>query len=72
MGTEAKGIGIVYAGTAIGLMQTIFNVGSFIAPPLGNSLAHANRGFPFFLWAAFGLLALLAFYFVKETGWRQR
>jgi cyanate permease len=72
MGTEAKGIGVVYAGTAIGLMQTIFNVGSFIAPPLGNSLAGANPGFPFFLWAAFGLLALLAFYFVKETGWRRR
>ena len=72
MGTEAKGIGVLYAGTAIGLMQTIFNVGSFIAPPLGNSLADANSGFPFFLWAAFGLLALLAFYFVKETGWRRR
>ncbi len=72
MGTEAKGIGVVYAGTAVGLMQTIFNVGSFIAPPLGNSLAEANSGFPFFLWAAFGLLALFAFYFVKETEWRRR
>ena len=72
MGTEAKGIGVVYAGTAIGLMQTIFNLGSFIAPPLGNSLAGANSSFPFFLWAAFGLLALAAFYFVKETGWRRR
>jgi NNP family nitrate/nitrite transporter-like MFS transporter len=72
MSTEAKGIGVVYAGTAVGLMQTIFNLGSFIAPPLGNSLADANPGFSFFLWAAFGLLALVAFYFVKETGWRRR
>jgi cyanate permease len=71
MGTEAKGVGVVYAGTAIGLMQTIFNVGSFIAPPLGNSLADANPGFPFFLWAAFGLFALVAFCFVKETGPRR-
>ena len=71
MGTEAKGVGVLYAGTAIGLIQTIFNVGSFVSPPLGNSLADTNSGFPFFLWAAFGLLALLAFYFVKETGRRR-
>jgi ACS family D-galactonate transporter-like MFS transporter len=72
MGTEAKWIGVVYAGTAIGLMQTIFNIGSFVAPPLGNSLAAAHPGFPFFLWSAFALLALCALYFVKETGWRRR
>lgn len=72
MSTEVKGVGVVYAGTAAGLAQTMLNVGSFSSPPLGNSLAHINSGFPFFLWAAFGLLALVAFYFVKETGWRQR
>jgi cyanate permease len=72
MSTETKGVGVVYAGTAVGLAQTMLNLGSFVSPPLGNSLAGANPGFPFFLWAAFGLLALLAFYFVKETGRRQR
>jgi MFS family permease len=66
MGTEAKGVGVVYAGTAIGLMQTVFNIGSFVSPPLGNSLAHINPGFPFFVWAAFALLALVVFGFVKE------
>jgi MFS family permease len=66
MGTEAKGVGVVYAGTAIGLMQTVFNIGSFVSPPLGNSLAHINPGFPFFLWAAFAVLALVVFGFVKE------
>jgi NNP family nitrate/nitrite transporter-like MFS transporter len=66
MGTEAKGVGVVYAGTAIGLMQTVFNIGSFASPPLGNSLADINLGFPFFLWAAFGLLALVTFCFIKE------
>jgi len=71
MSTETEGIGVVYAGTAIGLVQTILNVGSLSSPPLGNSLAEANPGFPFFLWAAFGLLALVAFCFVKETGWRR-
>ena len=71
MSTETEGIGVAYAGTAIGLVQTIFNVGPVISPPLGNSLADTNPGLPFFLWAAFGLLALLAFCFVRETGWKQ-
>ena len=72
MSTETEGIGVAYAGTAIGLTQTILNAGSFISPPLGNSLASINPGLPFIFWAAFGFLALLAFYFVKETGWRRR
>lgn len=73
MSTETEGIGVVYAGAAMGLVQTVSNVGSLIAPPLGNSLA-ANPAspYPFFLWAAFGLLALVAFSFVKETGWKRR
>jgi len=71
MSTETKGIGVVYAATAMGLAQSILNVGSLLSPPLGNSLADpANPAspFPFFLWAAFGLLGLVAFIFVKETG----
>jgi cyanate permease len=72
MSTETKGIGVLYAGTAMGLAQTIVNVGNVISPPLGNSLANANPGFPFFFWAAFGLLGLVVFYFVKETGWRRQ
>jgi len=71
MSTETKGVGVLYAGTAVGLTQTILNLGSFIAPPLGNSLEQANANFPFFLWAAFGLLGLVAFCFVRETGWRR-
>ena len=69
MSTETKGVGVVYAATAMGLAQTVLNVGSLISPPLGNSLASINPGFPFFIWAAFGLLGLVAFVFVKETGW---
>ncbi len=72
MSTETKGIGVLYAGTAMGLAQTIVNVGNVISPPLGNSLAGADPGFPFFLWAAFGLLGLVAFCFVRETGGRRR
>jgi len=73
--TETEGVGVVYAGTAMGLTQTLMNVGPIVSPALGNSLADpANPAapYPFFLWAAFGLLALVAFCFVKETGWRQK
>ena len=73
--TETEGVGVVYAGTAMGLTQTLMNIGPVISPPLGNGLADpANPAspYPFFIWAAFGLLALVAFYFVKETGWRNK
>jgi MFS family permease len=73
--TETEGVGVVYAATAMGLTQTILNIGSLSSPALGNSLADpANPAapYPFFLWAAFGLLALIAFCFVKETGWRNK
>jgi len=72
MSIETGGMGVLYAGTAEGLVQTIFNVGPVISPLYGNNLAETNPGFPFFLWAAFGLLALVAFCFVRETGWRRR
>ena len=75
MSIEAKGVGAVYAGTAMGLAHTIFNIGALVAPPLGNSLADpANPAspLPFFLWAAFGLLALVPFYFIEETGWKRK
>jgi cyanate permease len=73
--TETKGVGVVYAATAMGLVQTLMNVGGLSSPALGNSLADpANPAapYPFFVWAAFGLLALIAFCFVKETGWRNK
>lgn len=73
--TETEGVGVVYAGTAMGLTQTIMSVGPLSSPALGNSLADpANPAapYPFFLWAAFGLIALIAFCFVKESGWRNK
>jgi MFS family permease len=73
MSTETERVGVVYAGTAMGLTQTFMNVGPIISPALGNSLAdptNPTAPYPFFLWASFGVLALVAFYFVKETGWK--
>jgi len=68
MSTQAEGVGVAYAGTAIGLTQTILNIGTFTSPPLGNSLASINPGFPFFFWAALAFVAFLAFSLVRETG----
>ena len=65
---ETRGIGAVYAGTAIGLAMALSRVGSIISPPLGNSLASANPSLPFIFWAALGAMALVSLYFVKETG----
>jgi MFS family permease len=70
--TETKGIGAVYAGTALGLAMTLSRVGAAISPPLGNSLASTNPGLPFIFWAALGAIALFGLYFVKDTGRRQR
>jgi MFS family permease len=71
--TETKGVGAVYAGTALGLAMTLSRVGGFISPPLGNSLATpANPGLPFIFWAVLGAMALLGLYFAKDTGQRQR
>ncbi len=71
--TETKGIGAVYAGTALGLTMTLSRLGGFISPPLGNSLASpANPGLPFILWAALCVIALFGCSFVKETGWRRK
>jgi cyanate permease len=65
---ETKEIGPLYSGTAIGLVHTISRFGPVISPPLGNSLVVISPGSPFFLWAAFGILAIVSLSFVRETG----
>lgn len=69
---ETKGVGTIYAGTAVGLVFTLSQLGGFISPPLGNSLANINSGLPFTFWAVLPTIALLGLYFVKETGRRQK
>ena len=68
---ETDGVGATYAGTALGLAMTLSRLGSFISPPLGNSLAGINPGLPFIFWAALAAMALFGFRFVKETGRKQ-
>ena len=61
--TEAKGVGAIYAGTALGLAMTLSRVGGLIAPPLGNSLAAYSPQLPFVLWGLMALLGLVVLAF---------
>jgi len=65
---ETKGVGMEYAGMALGIVFTIAQIGSLTSPPLGNALASFNTGLPFAFWAALSLAALVCFIFIKETG----
>jgi cyanate permease len=70
--TENKGVGAIYAGTALGLAMTLSRVGGIISPPLGNSLADIYLGLPFIFWAGWAAAGLFGFYFVKETAHTQK
>jgi MFS family permease len=69
---ETKGVGVVYAGTALGLIATFAKIGGLLGPPMGNSLAAIKPSYGFLFWAGLVALATLLFLFVKETGWRKR
>jgi cyanate permease len=55
---ETDGVGPRYAGTAIGLVMALGGVGSFLAPPLGNSLAAYGPSVPFAFWAGLAVLGI--------------
>jgi hypothetical protein len=63
---EVEGVGSTYGGTATGLANTISMVGAFLAPPIGNSLADINPGYPFFFWSALAAAALPLIFLVKN------
>jgi predicted MFS family arabinose efflux permease len=65
---ESEGIGVLYSGTAVAILQTIGQLGGFISPPIGNRMAASGAGLPFIVWAAFGVFALICILFAKETG----
>jgi sugar phosphate permease len=68
---ETESIGATYAGSALGLLTTFAHLGNFFSPPAGNRLAIINPSLAFVFWSALALIALVAFYFTKETGWRK-
>lgn len=65
---ESRGIGAAYAGTAMGIIFSFGNLGSFISAPLGNRLAVIRPEFAFMFWAAMMVISLFVFNFVKEGG----
>lgn len=63
---ETDGIGPTFAGTATGLTMAISGLGTFIAPPLGNSLAGLSPSAPFILWTGFTILGIICLLQVKR------
>ncbi len=63
---ETEGIGVTYAGTAMGLILTLSRVSSFVSPPIGNSLANVSASLPFVFWAALAAASLVGFYFLRQ------
>jgi NNP family nitrate/nitrite transporter-like MFS transporter len=63
---EVRGVGADYAGTATALVLALSRSGSFLGPPLGNSLAGFHPGLPFVFWGALALIAPISLYLIKE------
>jgi MFS family permease len=66
MVAESKGVGMLFAGTAMGLASTFSRIGGIVAPPVGNSLASINLGLPFLFWAGMALAGFVFLLFAKE------
>jgi MFS family permease len=62
---ENEEVGSRYAGTAIGLANTLGMLGGFFFPMVGNSLAAVSPTLPFIFWAAMCLIALTGLFFIK-------
>ena len=65
---ETEGVGLVYAGTAVGIVHTFTRIGYAIAPPIGNSFEGIQPGLAYVFWAAMSFIGVVSFLLVKETG----
>ncbi len=63
---ETKGVGTDQTGTAMGMVMVLSSLGSIVAPPLGNSLAVYDPGFPFLLWSGMALLGIASLVVLRE------
>jgi len=64
---ETKEVEMRYSGSALGLIFTFSQVGAFISPPVGNSLAQLNSGFPLLFWASLSIVAVVALVFTRQS-----
>jgi NNP family nitrate/nitrite transporter-like MFS transporter len=62
---EIREIGPEYTGMALGLVFTFSQLGTFLSPPIGNSLAGIDPGLPFVFWAALSALAVISLALVR-------
>jgi NNP family nitrate/nitrite transporter-like MFS transporter len=69
---ETKGVGAAYSGTALGLTGMFAGLGGFFGPPISNRLAETEPRFAFLFWIAIVAVALVAIYFIEETGWKKK
>ena len=58
---EIRGVGLLFAGTALGFAGMLREVGGVISPPLGNSLSAVSPSAPFAFWSALSFLGAIFF-----------
>jgi NNP family nitrate/nitrite transporter-like MFS transporter len=63
---ETEAVGTRYAGTALGLAQTVTRITEFFSPPIGNSLATINPRYAFGFWSALCAASLGAYIFLRD------
>lgn len=63
---ETENIGLTYAGTATGFVIAFSGLGSFLAPPIGNSLASVAAESPFLFWAALALMGAASLAWIRH------
>jgi NNP family nitrate/nitrite transporter-like MFS transporter len=64
---EFREVGLTYAGTAIGVVNTVMSLGGALLPIMGNALADIHLGLPIVFWAVVSLLLIVPMLFVRET-----
>ncbi|MCB0019541.1 MAG: MFS transporter [Anaerolineales bacterium] len=63
---DTKGIGPALAGTAVGFLFAVQEVGGILSPPIGNRLALINPAYAFFFWGALALIGMIFFALYRQ------
>lgn len=67
---QIKEIGAASAGTALGLIGGMANIGGFLMPLAGGKLAEIDAVWPFILWSLAALSGTICFIFLKPVKWQ--
>lgn len=63
---ETRSIGPAFAGTAIGVIYSLGNIGVFTSSAVGNRIASVNSNAAFLVWASMLLVAFIALRFTRS------